>query len=184
MDDYHEIVRIIQLSPSETTALEQGFRKREADLTQWLEGPKGQKLIELETKLREQTEAKDLSGVRETIAQAKPIRQEIVTMIKSTRIDLINSLGSERRLEWDAHLVSRKMLNLMQPLSLDAAQIADIQYAAVEELRIAQQKGAPNPQAASYIELEHWVEDNILNDPQYESYQAIKASKPMQSLNF
>lgn len=184
MDDYYEIVSVIQLSPSETTTLEQGFRQREEDLTNWLEGPKGQKLIELETKLREQTEAKDLSGVRATIAQSKPLRQEIVDMIKSSRNDLLDSLGPERRLEWDAHKVSKKMLDLMQPLGLDETQIADIRYAAVDELRRAQQLREPNPQAASFLQLERWVEDTILDNPQYDTYQALKVSKPMRSLGF
>ena len=180
--DFEEMVQVLELNSNEQGALEKRFVERERALTEWLEGAKGQQLIALEAKMKEQTQSKDLQGLKATIAQAKPLREEIVKFIQSSKNDMLDSLGPDRRAQWEGYEVCRKLFEVMEPLVLDETQKEDIYYESIEALLRARQSGESNPKAAAFLQLEQWAEQQVLDNAQYDIYQAIKQSQPMRSL--
>ena len=181
-EEYEAIPSMLGLSPEESSAFAGQLDRLDATLRSWMQGEKGQQLMGLEAEIRTKTEEKDLPGLRAVIAQATPLRTEIRELIESSRNELLDSLGPEGRLKWEAHEVASGLLELMETLVLDATQEAQIRTNAIEQLRAALSKNEPNPKAASFLELERWVESRILSFEQRAAYEAVKKDNPMRSL--
>ena len=181
-EKYEAIPSVLGLSATESAAFAEQLDRLDATLRAWMEGEKGQQLMQLDAEIRVKTEEKDLPGLRAVIAQATPLRNEIRGLIASSRNDLLDSLGPEGRLSWEAHEVASELLELMEPLSLDTTQEAQIRTNAIEQLRAAQSKNEPNPKAASFLELEQWAESRVLSPEQRDAYQTVKEDNPMRSL--
>ncbi|MFP6582834.1 MAG: hypothetical protein VCD00_09795 [Candidatus Hydrogenedentota bacterium] len=180
--EFDDLPKVLLLNPADAAAFESNLAKHNETIRAWMEGEKGQRLVALETEIRIKTEEKDLTGLRAVIAQAAPLRNEITRLIESSHEELLDSLGNERRMQWEGHEVATALLELMAPLTLDAAQQSQIRRAAQRLLLAAHASNEPNPGAASFLELEKNAEQDVLTPKQRETYQAIKKVHPMRSL--
>lgn len=181
-EKYEAIPSVLGMSASESAAFAEQLDHHDTTLRAWMEGEKGRQLMALDAEIRTKTEEKDLPGLRAVIAQATPLRTEIRGLIESSRNELLDSLGPEGRLKWEAYEVASGLLELMEPLALDATQEAQIRTNAIEQLRAAQSKNEPNPKAASFLELERFSESRILSPEQRDVYETVKKDNPMRSL--
>lgn len=180
--EFETIPETLQLTGPETATFQANLNAHNDNLRTWMQGEKGLRLVVLETDIRARTKGKDLPGLRATIAEAKPLRDEMIALIQSSRESLLNALGSERRMQWESHEVSSTLLDLMGPLALDAAQVARIEQEAVQQMRAAQSRNELNPKAASFLALERVAEKGVLSPNQQAAYESIKKDHPMRSL--
>lgn len=178
-----EMVRVLGLDPAAASALREAFARRDAEVESWIGGERGQRLIRLEAEMFAAVEARKLDDVKRATAEATPLRDELRQLIADHETSILDSLGPERRVQWEGYEVARKMLDLMQPLELNFQQAQAIEQGGPAALAQAMRTGEPNPQAAAFLELEKWVEESVLTPDQRAAYQDIKASNKLRSLS-
>jgi hypothetical protein len=182
-DDVRDaMMRVIQLEPAQRTALEQAYMARDEEFGAWLEGEKGKRLVALEARMRIEAKESNLAEFRKVIAEATPLRNELIGMLKSHQQNILDTLSPSQQLQWAGYEVSSTMLELMVPLQLVPGQVSAIEGAAVEAVAQATQRGEPNPKAAAFLDLEQWVEESVLSAEQHDGYQDVKDANKMRSL--
>lgn len=181
-DELTEMQAVVTLTPEQYAALEQHYTKRNTAIQQWIDSDKGKRLIALEAELSAQANNSDLAGVKTTIAEARPLREELTALVHAAHEDLLNTLGAEGRLRWEAHELSNALLDLMTPLALDALQQEKLREASPQFLLQAKNANEANPRAAAFLQLEQWAEQSILTPTQANAFQPIKKDNPMRSL--
>jgi len=180
--EYTEMASAVGLGLADSQRLRTIFEERETELGGWLRGPKGTQLVELETRLRSAAKSSDLSETRKVIAKATPLRREFEGLIESYKTKIMNALTPQQQSQWQGHQLAEKILELMLSLNLDANQQQQIRTAAVQTIDQAKQQGQPNPPAAAFLELEEWIEGNLLSGDQRKAYVEVKKENPMRSL--
>ncbi|MBX3179337.1 MAG: hypothetical protein KF886_18430 [Candidatus Hydrogenedentes bacterium] len=178
-----EMARVLGLDPAAASALRDAFARRDAEVEAWIAGERGQRLIRLEAEMFAAVEARKLDDVKRATAEATPLRDELRQLIADHETSILDSLGPERRVQWEGYEVAKKMLDLMQPLELNFQQAQAIEQGGPAALAQAMRAGEPNPQAAAFLELEKWVEESVLTPDQRAAYQDIKASNKLRSLS-
>ena len=182
--NYNEMVEALSLTPGEQDAVRGAFERGYAEMTARLEGDEGQELEAEEAKLKEAVKNKDLAAVRTITRRAGPKRQALVAGVKQIQEDILLTLSPEKQLAWKGHQIAQDMVELMEDLGLTAEQEAAIRANAVAAVQAAQQAGAVNPMAKGFLDLEAWVEQQVLGPQQYEGYQPVKEANSMRSLQW
>jgi len=177
-----DMLRVLALAPGQADALNAAFDARDKALGDWIAGEKGQRLIALEAEMAARTRASDLDGVRNAIAQAKPLREELMGMVEQYQTAILDTLSYEQRVQWLGFQVSSKLLQLAEGLGLNGAQLAAIEQGGPSAVAQAIQRGEPNPKAAAFLELEKWVEESVLSPEQRAGYAAVKDKNKLRSL--
>ena len=72
----------------------------------------------------------------------------------------------------------------MSSLTLSPEQENAIRSNAAAAFQAAQQRHEPNPMAAGFLDLESWVEQQVLSPQQHTAYQDVKKANPMRSLQW
>jgi hypothetical protein len=180
---YDDMTIRLSLSPAESDALRAAFDNMQSELTAWMEGENGKRLIELEGRIATATRNSDLAGVQSAIREATPLRESFRAQIDAHGENLLNAMSPDNRATWEALRLSDHLIELMEPLNLRQDQIAAIENNAGPALQQAKGRGEPNPPAAAFLELEKWVEANVLDAQQRDAYAAVKADRPMRSLS-
>lgn len=183
-EQYQEMAGALALSPGESEALKAAFDSQEQRITEWLEGPEGQALYAEEEALRKATKEKDLEGVRAITRKSVTQRDKFRAIIDETDVNIRATLSPDQLLRWDGHRIAEKLLELLSGITLTADQQNSIREQAPAAIDYATRNGEPNPMAAGYIELEQWVEEQILNPDQRTAFEAIKKSHPMRTMGF
>ena len=176
------MVSVLGLNQGESQGLRIAFEDREAEVGAWIRGERGVKLAQLEGEMKAAAKNKDLAETKRTISAADPLRKELRNLVDSHEANILGSLTPERQIQWDGYKIAEKLLGLMALLALDATQQQQIRNAAVESISQAVWSGQVNPRAAGYLELEKWVENQLLSDSQYDAFQDLKKKSPMRSL--
>ncbi len=179
--EYEQISAVLELSDQEKSKLKAAFEARAEALTQWWT-EKGAKLAQFERQMKRAAKDRDLTGFRRATAKAKPLRNELGRLLKTHRSNILEALSPEYRLKWDAHQVSERILDLMQPLNLSDQQITQVRTEALSTVRASVNK--PNPRAAAYMKLELTVERSVLTTEQRQAYQEIKKKNSLRSLKW
>lgn len=177
--EYDAMAAALELSAEEVAALQDAFRRREEVVGGWL-AQNGARLRELEQEMKSAARRRDLSTVQRVKAEATPLRTQLRDLIASHQADIHATLTPDNRLQWDAHQLAERLLELMETLELTPEQIDQIRDAA---LTAAQAKAnEPNPAAAGYLHLEKSVEAGVLTPAQQGRFNQIKQKKPLRSL--
>lgn len=174
----------LPLSPGETDALRAAFQAVQDDLRGWMNGPDGQRLIELEADMAAAAKRKDLAGVQAATSAARPLRDTFEAKIAAGKQGMMDALTPENRSRWGGHRLASHMLELMAPLGLSPEQQAAIRDNAAAAMDKAAARGEPNPPAAAFLELEKWLESSVLTPEQRTAYEAVKRAHPMRSLTY
>ncbi len=177
--EYAEMTAVLQLPEQEAARLKAAFDARDAAFSAW-SAEKLKKLNELEAQMMRAARARDLSEVDRIKKQAEPLRDEMRALHKAHQETILEVLSPEQRLDWQGHKLSRRLLELMEPLALTDDQKGQIR----KQARAAYQDaaGTPNPDAAGFLALEKSVERSVLAPQQQAAYQAIKKKHPLRSL--
>ena len=130
--------------------------------------------------MKRAAKARDLAGLRQAKAKAEPLRNELRELLKTHESNIREALSPEYRLKWEAHQVSERILDLMQPLNLSDQQISQVRTEAISTVRASVNE--PNPKAAAYLKLEQTVELSVLTAEQRQAFQEIKKKNPLRSL--
>jgi hypothetical protein len=161
----------LELSDAESNALQAAFEAREADVSAWMT-QKGVRLRTLESTMKSAARSKDLGGVRKAIAEAKPLREELRSVINEAQEAITTALTDANQTAWKAVLLRDRLLELMEPLQLSDEQE---QLIHAEARNVVQSSVAEvNPEAAGFIKLEKAVESSILTPAQRVDYEPIK----------
>lgn len=177
-----EMTRALALTPAEQAPVRAAFEARQDEIVAWFDGPEGSKLLEEEAALREATAEKDLQKVRSLTKTAGPRRRAIENIIKRGDAAVLQALPPAKQDSWRGYELSQALLELMQPLNLTAEQqssIADNSAAAYQSAA-----NTPNPMAAGYLELEKWVEAEVLTPDQRAAFQPIKDQNKLRTLRW
>ena len=172
---------VLELSDQEQATLKAAFEARVEAVTQW-GTEKRATLVKYEQQMKQAAKDRDLVGLRQAKAKAEPLRNELRELLKTHRSKIREALSPEYRFKWDAHQVSERILDLMQPLNLTDQQISQVQAKALSTVRASVNQ--PNPQAAAYMELEQTVERNVLTAEQSQAFEEIKKKNPLRSLKW
>tara|TARA_R110001592_G_scaffold74150_6_gene225706 strand:- start:764 stop:1414 length:651 start_codon:yes stop_codon:yes gene_type:complete len=184
VEERDAMVRVLALDTEQSAAVGEAFEARDAAVGQWLSGEAGQRLIVLEAKMSVAARSKDLSGVKEAISEAEPLREELRGVIDDHESAIRAVLTPTQRNQWDGYQLASKMLEVMEPLHLAADQTAAIQEGAPRAVAQAQAQGEAYPKAAAYLELENWVVSQLLTEVQARAFNDVKAQHPLSSLTF
>ena len=174
-EQYNAMVQVLALGPESAGTLQRAFADRDEAVEGWIQGERGQRLIELEAQMVAAANARDLAGVKRTTGEAKPLRNELRQLIADHEEAILGTLTSEQQVQWKGYEVSRKMLDLMKPLNLAFDQAQAIESAGAPAVFEAIQRGEPTPKAAAFLDLEQWVEGQVLDEAQRAKYQNIKS---------
>lgn len=174
--------RVLSLDPTQSEALLAAYEKRDSEISAWLAGEKGQRLIALEADMARAAREQDLEGVRNATSQAKPLRMEIIMLIGDHEGAMRALLSEAQRDQWDGFQIAAEMLDLMEPLQLDGAQRSAIEAAGPQALTQARERGEVNPSAAAFLDLERWAEESVLSPEQRAGYGPIKSKHGLRSL--
>ncbi len=178
--EYAQMNAVLKLSDQEKAKLKAAFDARVEAVTQWWT-EKGAKLVQLERQMKRAAKARDLTGLGRITAKAGPLRNELRELLKTHESNILETLSPEYRLKWEAHQVSEKILNLMQPLNLSDRQISQVRTEAPSTVRASVNE--PNPKAVAYLKLERTVELSVLTAEQRQAFQEIKKKHPIRALN-
>ena len=177
--EYEQMNTVLELSDQEKAKLKAAFEARAEAITQW--GTKnGEKLAQFEQQMKQAAKARDLSGLRRAKAKAEPIRDELRELLKTHESNIREVLSPKYRLKWEAHQVSERILDLMQPLNLSDQQISQVRTESLSTVNASANE--PNPKAAAYMKLEQTVELSVLAAEQRQAFQEIKKKNPLRSL--
>ncbi len=179
--EYEQISAVLELSDQDKAKLKAAFEARAEALTQWWT-EKGATLAQFEQQMKQAAKDRDLTGFRQAKAKAQPLRNEFRKLLKTHRSNILEALSPEYRLKWEAHLVSERILELLQPLNLSDQQISQVRTEALSSVSASVNK--PNPRAAAYMKLEQTVERSVLSAEQRQTFQEIKKKIPLRSLNW
>lgn len=177
--EFDRISAELGLSDDEEANLKATFEARTEALIQWWD-EKGAELPRFERRMKRAAKARDLKEFRAAKAKAEPLIKELRDLLKTHRSNIREALSPEHRIEWEAHQLSERILELMQPLKLSDRQIAQVRAESVSAVRA--NVNEPNPTAAAYMKLEQTVERDVLTAEQRESFQEIKKQHPLRSL--
>lgn len=176
---YEQMGAVLELSDREKATLKAAFEARAHAVTGWWT-EKGAKLVQFEQQMKEAAKDRNLGGLRQATARAQPLRNELRELVRTHQSNILEALPGKSRLEWEAHQVSEKILDLMQPLNLSDRQISQVRTEALVTVRACVDE--PNPQAAAYLRLEQAVEGSVLTAEQRRAFHEIKQKHPLRSL--
>ncbi len=177
--EYEQVRAVLDLSAGEKAELKAAYLTRAEALEQWW-AEKGEKLSHLERRMKRAAKARDLAKFRRANEKVKPLLSELRNLDKTHRSLILKTLSPEHQLEWKAHLLEEKILDLLKPLELSDPQIARVRAESVSAVRACADRR--NPSAAAYMKLERTVELNVLTARQREAFQEIKKQHPLRSL--
>lgn len=169
--EYKLMDAALELADEEANALQTALRAGDEAVAQW-QAEKGAKLSELMRQMRAAAIARDLPGMQKFKAQAEPLRNEFRALVAQQLANIHDALSPENRHRWEGHLLAERVIEMMQPLELNAEQIAEIRKRAVTVAKAA--SGEINPQAAGYLILEKSVEASVLSPIQRKAFEAVK----------
>ena len=181
-EEYNEMAQVLRLDPAAMDRLGAAFAERDEAVERWIAGEKGQLLIETEARMMAAVEARDLAMLKQCTATGKPLRDELRRLIEDHETAIMNTLTPEQQVHWQGYEVTRKMLELMQPLNLGFDQAQAIEGAGPAAVHQAIAAGEPTPKAAAFLALEQWAEESVLDEAQRAAYEAIKAENKLRSL--
>ncbi len=179
--EYEQISAVLELSDQEKAKLKAAFKARAEAFTQW-RTEKVAKLAQFEQQMKRAAKDRDLAGFRRATAKAGPLRNELRKLLKTHQANILEALSPEYRLKWEAHQVSERILDLMQPLNLSDRQISQVRTEAPSTVRASVNE--PNPKAVAYLKLERTVELSVLTAEQRQAFQEIKKKNPLRSLKW
>ena len=177
--EYEQMNAVLEVSDQEKAKLKAAFEARAEAGTQWWT-EKGAKLAQFEQQMKRAAKDRDLAGLRRAKAKAEPLRNELRELLKTHESNILEALSPEYRLTWEAHEVSKRTLDLMQPLNLSDEQISQVRTEALSTVRASANER--NPKAAAYLKLEQTVELSVLTAEQRQAFQGIKKKNPLRSL--
>ena len=177
--EYEQMNAVLELSDQEKAKLKAAFEARAEAIMQWW-AEKGTKLAQFEQQMKRAVKARDLAGLRRAKAKAEPLRNELRELLKTHESNIREVLSPKYRLKWEAHQVSERILDLMQPLNLSNQQISQVRTESLSTVHMSANK--PNPKAAAYMKLEQTVELSMLTAQQRQAFQEIKKKHPLRSL--
>lgn len=177
--EYERMTSALELSEDEEAALRSAFQAREQAVADWMQST-GAQLTQLEREMAAAAKDRDLREVQRTTMEARPLRDELRTLIESHQAAILAALSPANRLDWAAYELAERLLNLMEPLDLTPLQVEKIR----DESRSAVQASSEesNPSAAGFLKLEQTVEADVLAEDQRREFAAIKQKNPMRSL--
>lgn len=179
---FEEMSQALSLDEAERASLTGAFLERDDVLREWLEGPEGRRLIELEAQLADAAGSRDLSGVRAITSEASPLRRKFERLVADSEATLLSTLTPEQQRDWDTWRLSKKLLDLMEGIGLSEEQKLQIRERAFDFLAQAHGAGEPNPEAAAFLEFERWAQRSVLDSTQSGMYEEIKRENPLRSL--
>ena len=177
--EYEQMNTVLELPDQEKAKLKAAFEAYAEAVTQWWT-EKGAELPQFEQQMKRAVKARDLAGLRRAKAKAEPLRNELRELLKTHESNIREVLSPKYRLKWEAHQVSERILDLMQPLNLSDQQISQVRTEALSTVRASVNE--PNPKAAAYLKLEQTVELSVLTAQQRQTFQEIKKKSPLRSL--
>jgi hypothetical protein len=177
--EYEQMNAVLELSDQEKAKLKAAFEARAEAIMQWWT-EKGAKLSQFEQQMKQGAKAGDLAGLRQAKAKAEPLRNELRELLKTHESDIREVLSPKYRLKWEAHQVSERILDIMQPLKLSDQQISQVRAEALSIVRASLNE--PNPKAAAYMKLEQTIELSVLRAEQRQAFREIKKKNPLRSL--
>jgi hypothetical protein len=177
--EYEQISAVPGLSDQEKAKLKAALEARAEALTEW-RTEEGAELAQFEQQMKQTAEARDLTGLRAAKAKAEPLRDELRELLETHRSNIREALSPKHQLEWEAHQVSERVLDLMQPLDLSDQQISQVRTEALSTVRTSVNES--NPGAAAYLKLEQTLEVSVLTAEQRQAFQEIKRKNPLRSL--
>lgn len=174
--------RFLGLAGAQAAALDAAYAQRDSEISAWIAGERGQRLIALEAKMGDASRGRDLQGVQAAIAEAKPLRQELILLIGEHEGNIRAVLSQEQVDAWDGYEIASELLALMEPLGLDVQQRSAIEQSGTAALLAARGRGESNAGAAAFLDLEKWAESSVLRAEQRAGYQEIKSQNKLRSL--
>jgi len=177
--EYKRMDAALDLADDEANAVQAALRAGDEAIAQW-QAENGAKLSELERQMFAAAKARDLPGMQKFTAQAGPLRNEFRALVAQQLANIHDALSPENRHRWEGHLLAERVIEMMQPLDLNAEQIAEIRERAVTVAKAASKE--INPQAAGYLVLEKSIESSVLSPIQRKAFEAVKKKHPIRSL--
>lgn len=177
-----QMVEVLQLDATQTSALNDAFSARDEAVGAWLKGEKGTELVSWEAEIKRAAREKKLGALRNATDQAKPLRDELRQLFATHEARIMDVLTPDQQIQWQGFEVSSKLLQLTEDLGLNAQQFAAIEQGGPAAVREAIQRGEPNPKAAAFLELERWMENSVLSEQQFNAYEAVKSDNKLRSL--
>lgn len=176
---YDQMSAVLQLSDEETVALQAALKAGDEAIANW-QAEHGARLARLERDMADAARSRDLNALRQFKSQAKPLRDEFLELVEAQQVNIRQSLSAGNRTLWQAHLLSEKMLELTEPLTLTEAQVSELRTKAVAAVR--QTVDELNPRAAAYLRLEEAVESQVLTADQKAIFEELKTKNPLRTL--
>jgi len=170
---------VLELSDQEKAKLKTAFEARAEAITRW-RAENGAKLAQFEQEMKQAAKARDLADLRQAKSKAEPLRNELRELSQTHQANIREALSPEYRRQWEAHQVSERILDIMQPLTLSDQQISQVRTEAISAVRASVNE--PNPGSAAYLKLERMVELSVLETEQRQAFQEIKKKNPLRSL--
>jgi hypothetical protein len=124
--------------------------------------------------------SKDLGSLQNWKQKAEPLKKELVDTAERFKVTIREALPAKKRLEWEAHKLYERLLELMQPLNLSEEQKKEVRaksHTAAEE-----SAEEANPQASGFLKAEREVETDVLSPEQQKEYESIKKKHPLRSM--
>jgi len=180
--EYEPMVAVLELSDEETARLKEAFDARDEEIGRW-EAEHGERLKGLESQMMAAAKKRRLAEMRSAIAQAKPLRQGLLALVAKHKFQIFMTLPEEKRVEWDAHRLHRRLAGLMEPLNLSDDQVEQIRAKSMEiAATIERPTAEAGPLPRAYLAFEKAVESHVLTAEQRGEFETIKSDNKLRSL--
>lgn len=180
--EYERMVAVLELSDEETARLKEAFDARDEEIGRW-EAEHGERLKGLESQIMAATKKRRLAEMKSATAQAKPLRQELLALVAKHKFQIFMTLPEEKRAEWDAHRLHRRLAGLIGPRNLSDDQVEQIR---AKSLEVARTIKRPTPDArplpGAYLAFEKAVESQVLTVEQRREFETVKNENKLRSL--
>ncbi len=170
---------IVELGESERPAIEEAFKARNKDYTDWFE-KRGDEVEKNQKKLAE-AEASGDEALRDSYeVRLRPALEARRAVLVDHREAILEAMSDESADRWHAHVVSLKVEQLMEPLNLSAEQQGQITNWALESVQ--EFPRSTERLSGAFFSLEKRIEADALSEAQRETYLEIKRANPRRGM--